>query len=165
MRMQNMDMCTARSHIHIKKEAICYRFSLIEQFSLIPRTIEQHLENLDQIRSQPNHNISVRGSMAQTNILQREVTFFKKHFCASSHILCSQRILRKREVTLSRINIYIVYIIVSCHTVRIIPNAWEIVHRWDHSLSLKYCELLPQNYEAPVENVLRLSQKYFWASW
>ena len=139
MRMQNIDMCTARSHIHIKKEAICYRFSLIEQFSLIPRTIEQHLENLDQIRSQPNHNISVRGSMAQTNILQREVTFFKKHFCASSHILCSQRILRKREVTLSRINIYIVYIIVSCHTVRIILNTWEIIVSF-----LKICELLPK---------------------
>ena len=46
----------------------------------MPRTIEQHLENLDQIRSQPNHNISVRGSMARANILQREVTFCKKHF-------------------------------------------------------------------------------------
>ena len=108
----------------------------------MPRTIEQHLENLDQIRSQPTHNISVRGSMARANILQREVNFCKKHFCASSHILCSQRTLRKREVTLSRINIYIVYIIVSCHTVRIIPNAWEIVHRWDHRDH--NCELLPQ---------------------
>ena len=46
----------------------------------MPRTIEQHLENLDQIRSQPTHNISVRGSMARANILQREVAFCKKHF-------------------------------------------------------------------------------------
>ena len=115
--------CPGRSYIKNKP------FFTIDQFLFLPRTIEQHLENLDQIRSQPTHNISVRGSMARANILQREVNFCKKHFCASSHILCSQRTLRKREVTLSRINIYIVYIIVSCHTVRIIPNAWEIVHR------------------------------------
>ena len=96
MRMQNIDMCTARSHIHIKKEAICYRFSLIEQFSLIPRTIEQHLENLDQIRSQPNHNISVRGSMARANILQREVTFCKKTFFARRRIFCILSVLWER---------------------------------------------------------------------
>jgi len=83
--------------------------------TFITRTIEQHLENLDQIRMRPTHDSSVRGSMARTNILQRE------------------RTLRKREVTLSRINIYIVYIIVSCHTIRIIPNAWEIVHRMSGS--------------------------------
>ena len=130
MRMRNMHR--ARLHVRIKKHKRGHLLSvsLIDKFSLMPRTIEQHLENLDQIRSQPNHNISVRGSMARANILQREVTSCKKNiFCASSNILYSQRTLRKREVTLSRINIYIVYIIVSCHTVRIIPNAWEIVHR------------------------------------
>ena len=35
--------------------------------------------------------------------------------------------MRKRQVLLSRINIYIVIIIVSCHTIRIVPNVWEIV--------------------------------------
>ena len=46
---------------------------LIVLIVLIVRTIEQHLENLDQIRMRPTHDTSVRGSMARTNILQREV--------------------------------------------------------------------------------------------
>ena len=91
------------------------------------RTIEQHLENLDQIRPHPNHSTSVRGSMARANVLQREV-ITEIFFLFQCYFV--QRTLRKREVTLSRINIYIVYIIVSCHTIRIIPNAWEIVQRW-----------------------------------
>ena len=38
-----------------------------------------------------------------------------------------EKTMRKREVLLSRISLYIVIIIVSCHTVRIVPNVWEIV--------------------------------------
>ena len=38
----------------------------------------------------------------------------------------SQTIIRKREVVISRVSVYIVVILVSCHTVRIIPNIWEI---------------------------------------
>ena len=38
-----------------------------------------------------------------------------------------ERSLRKREVVLSRISVYIVVLMVSCHTVRIIPTVWEIV--------------------------------------
>ena len=94
------------------------------------RTIEQHLENLDQIRPHPNHSTSVRGSMARANVLQREVITENKSNVFLFQCDFVQRTLRKREVTLSRINIYIVYIIVSCHTIRIIPNAWEIVQRW-----------------------------------
>ena len=37
-----------------------------------------------------------------------------------------QKNVRKREVLLSRISVYIVVLMVSCHTVRIIPNIWEI---------------------------------------
>ena len=37
-----------------------------------------------------------------------------------------QTIIRKREVVISRVSVYIVVILVSCHTVRIIPNIWEI---------------------------------------
>ena len=59
-------------------------------------------------------------------------------------------------MTLSRINIYIVYIIVSCHTVRIIPNAWEIVHRWDHSL-------FPKKLWAASPKIMRLPLKIFYA--
>ena len=64
------------------------------------------------------YNCCGRWPRSQINIYKKIVT-----------ITTLQRTLRKREVTLSRINIYIVYIIVSCHTIRIIPNAWEIVHR------------------------------------
>ena len=105
-------------------------FSIVLPFTLDHlklRTIEQHLENLDQIRPHPNHSTSVRGSMARANVLQREV-ITENFFLFQCDFV--QRTLRKREVTLSRINIYIVYIIVSCHTIRIIPNAWEIVQRW-----------------------------------
>ena len=37
-----------------------------------------------------------------------------------------QTIIRKREVVISRVSVYIVVILVSCHTIRIIPNVWEI---------------------------------------
>ena len=37
-----------------------------------------------------------------------------------------QKTLRKREVQLSRISVYIVVVIVTCHTIRIVPNTWEI---------------------------------------
>ena len=67
--------------------------------------------------------------MARANVLQREVITENKLNFFLFQCYFVQRTLRKREVTLSRINIYIVYIIVSCHTIRIIPNAWEIVQR------------------------------------
>ena len=38
-----------------------------------------------------------------------------------------EKTIRKREVLLSRISVYIVIIIVSCHTIRIVLNVWEIV--------------------------------------
>merc|ERR1712062_299249 len=43
-----------------------------------------------------------------------------------SQSLKQEKFLRKREVTISMINIYIVIIMVSCHSVRIIPNLYEI---------------------------------------
>ena len=45
--------------------------------------------------------------------------------------LVLQKTLRKREVQLSRIGVYIVMIIVSCHTIRIVPNFWEICQTFD----------------------------------
>ena len=45
--------------------------------------------------------------------------------------LVLQKTLRKREVQLSRIGVYIVVIIVSCHTIRIVPNFWEICQTFD----------------------------------
>jgi len=65
---------------------------LIVLNTLVNRTIEQHLQNLEE-------NLE-GGPMVNTNQTQRE------------------RSLRKREVALSRINIFIVYIIVTCHTIR-----------------------------------------------
>ena len=38
-----------------------------------------------------------------------------------------QKNVRRREVLLSRVSVYIVVLMVSCHTVRIIPNIWEIL--------------------------------------
>ena len=39
--------------------------------------------------------------------------------------------MRKREVLLSLVSVYIVVLMVSCHTVRIIPNIWEIVQTFN----------------------------------
>ena len=96
MRMRNMHR--ARLHVRIKKHKRGHLLSvsLIDKFSLMPRTIEQHLENLDQIRSQPNHNISVRGSMARANILQREVTLCKKKVFARRRIFYILSVLWER---------------------------------------------------------------------
>jgi hypothetical protein len=38
-----------------------------------------------------------------------------------------ERNVRKREVLLARISVYIVMLMVVCHSVRIIPTVWEIV--------------------------------------
>ena len=35
--------------------------------------------------------------------------------------------LRKREVTLSRISIYIAFVFLFCHSIRIIPNIYELI--------------------------------------
>ena len=43
----------------------------------------------------------------------------------------SQKTLRKREVLLSRISVYIVGMMVSCHTIRIVPNTWEIIQTFN----------------------------------
>ena len=45
--------------------------------------------------------------------------------CTST--LRKEKSIRKREVLLSRISVYIVVLMVSCHTVRIVPTIWEIV--------------------------------------
>ena len=55
--------------------------------------------------------------------LRREV---KKHRTLPINLYL-QKNVRRREVLLSRISVYIVVLMVSCHTVRIIPNIWEIL--------------------------------------
>ena len=37
-----------------------------------------------------------------------------------------KKLVRKREVLISKVSIYIVIIIVLCHSVRLIPTIWEI---------------------------------------
>ena len=69
--------------------------------------------------------------MVNTNQTQREVIFFiLRSEMTMTCVLATmatmamkteenaQRSLRKREVALSRINIYIVFIIVTCHSIR-----------------------------------------------
>ena len=38
--------------------------------------------------------------------------------------------LRKREVTLSKISIYITFVFLFCHSVRIIPNGYELIYTY-----------------------------------
>ena len=35
--------------------------------------------------------------------------------------------IRKREVLISRVTVYIVIILVTCHSIRLVPTIWEIV--------------------------------------
>ena len=164
MRMRNMHR--ARLHVRIKKHKRGHLLSvsLIDKFSLMPRTIEQHLENLDQIRSQPNHNISVRGSMARANILQREVTSCKKNiFCASSNIYFIFSAYSEKEGG---------DVVADKHLHRL--HHRQLPHCEDHSKRLGDCpqvrsqslpqkivSYFPKNYEAPVENPLRPGQNHF----
>ena len=67
------------------------------------RKIEQHMNNLEVMSS------------AITNESQHKTT------------LRREKNVRKREVLLARISVYIVVLMVSCHMVRIIPTVWEIV--------------------------------------
>ena len=41
-------------------------------------------------------------------------------------MLIFEKLIRKREVLISKVSIYIVVIIVLCHSVRLIPTIWEI---------------------------------------
>ena len=45
----------------------------------------------------------------------------------SCRSLRKEKNVRRREVLLSRISVYIVVLMVSCHAVRVIPTVWEIV--------------------------------------
>ena len=147
MRMRNMH--TACLHVRIKK-------------TFVLRTIEQHLENLDQIRSQPNHNISVRGSMARANILQREVTFCKKHFLRVVEYFIFSAYSEKEGGD----------VVADQHLHRL--HHRQLPHCEDHSKRLGDCpqvrsqslpqkivSCFPKNYEAPVENPLRPGQNHF----
>ena len=77
--------------------------------------------------------------MVNTNQTQREVIIFTlRSEMTMTCVLATmpmkteenaQRSLRKREVALSRINIYIVFIIVTCHSIR-----WC----WFHESFVKY---------------------------
>jgi len=80
--------------------------SLIVLNIIIFRKIEEHLKNL--------------GS-------NRELTLSEY----SSKRLKHEKTLRKREVLLSRISVYIVGMMVSCHTIRIVPNTWEIIQTFN----------------------------------
>ena len=49
----------------------------------------------------------------------------------SQFTLMKERNVRKREVLLARISVYIVMLMVVCHSVRIIPTVWEIVQTFN----------------------------------
>ena len=38
-----------------------------------------------------------------------------------------KKLIRKREVLISRVTVYIVILIVTCHSIRLVPTIWEIV--------------------------------------
>ncbi len=49
------------------------------------------------------------------------------HLLRNHHPLNKATSLRKREVILSRISIYIVFVFLFCHSLRIIPNVYEMI--------------------------------------
>ena len=67
------------------------------------RKIERHMNNLEVMSSTFNNQSRHEGTLRK------------------------EKNVRKREVVLARISVYIVVLMVSCHTVRIIPTVWEIV--------------------------------------
>ena len=71
------------------------------------------------------NNLEVMSS-AITNVSKHETT------------LRREKNVRKREVLLARISVYIVVLMVSCHTVRIIPTVWEIVQTLNMDTEVMY---------------------------
>ena len=51
--------------------------------------------------------------------------------------------LRRREVILSRISIYIAFVFLFCHSVRVVPNAYELVTTYTKVCSLLLITCLP----------------------
>ena len=77
----------------------------------------------------------------------------------------SARSLRRREVTLSKVSIYIVFVFVFCHSVRLVPNLYELyatyikeVRRGGEGRAMYYNQVdpcgqpgLPNQYLAPPQ--------------
>ena len=40
-----------------------------------------------------------------------------------------QGYIRKKDVQMSRLGVYISIVIVLCHSVRLLPNTWELIQR------------------------------------
>jgi len=74
---------------------------------IILRKIKQHMQNLEE---SCQVELSARPSVTR---------------------LRQEKLIRKREVVISRVSVYIVVIIVSCHTIRIVPNMWEIAQTFN----------------------------------
>ena len=70
--------------------------------------------------------------------------------------------MRKREVLLSRINVYITVLMVSCHTVRIIPTVWDFVQ----TVKMDTDTQVRDNQEVQTENSTQNTLKDFlWPQW
>ena len=48
----------------------------------------------------------------------------------------SPQSLRRREVVLARISLYIAFVFLLCHIIRLIPNAYEMIQSFFHGVSI-----------------------------
>ena len=67
------------------------------------------------------------NNLAQKTGRSKMVKEVEEEICRARTHSVVQITFWKRQILLSRINIYIVTIIVTGHTIRIVPNVWEIV--------------------------------------
>ena len=120
-------------------------FAILIGFNwLTYRTMKESEKTLLQnirVHYQSNRNRSTRNSETGENVtiqngqqsIQNAATLTKNK--ATS--------LRKREVILSRISIYIVFVFLFCHSVRIIPNIYEMICTYTKvSWKVKFDQLL-----------------------
>ena len=72
-----------------------------------------------------------------------------------------QGYIRKKDVQMSRLGVYISIVIVLCHSVRLLPNTWELIQR--HQVI--HLTPAPDDITTPGQVRDTTQQDYSWPLW
>ena len=87
-----------------------------------------------------------------------EPSQFHVNFVRTTSRTCHQETpqsLRKREVALAKISLYIVLVFLLCHIIRIIPNAYEMIQSYNLGVSILVSIIFLHTWE-----ILEMSETY-----
>ena len=99
---------------------------------VVARKTEHHMQTLEEIALQTTGRLTFYTTPLHTRYSpppSYQVLYNPLHtrYSPYENSVRKERGIRKREVLLSRLSVYIVVLMVSCHAVRIIPTIWEII--------------------------------------